>query len=262
MSASKIQRGWHFVGHSGDKTGGTAIGSRNLTTGLVDDLTTNLTAKLSTNGATNGTKKADAVGVEIRATDGLSALTFRAVVFTGVAGAVCFLTTGFASHFAVGTIGCGLLLALWGAPFRLLQRLAPLGTLGFFGWAVFLWGKGTPGIVALTQFACGIMGMQWLAMEDESSAKRGLVISGMIVLAVAAMSVNLAMVAVGQGEVVKRLASWAGLLGIPTLMASWYGMNFAHMPELAGRYSYFTFVGITVVVVGITYILLKKVKWL
>jgi len=45
-------------------------------------------------------------------------------------------------------------------------------------------------------------------------------------------------------------------------MASWYGMNFAHMPELAGRYSYFTFVGITVVVVGITYILLKKVKWL
>jgi len=78
----------------------------------------------------------------------------------------------------------------------------------------------------------------------------------------AAMSVNLAMVAVGQGEVVKRLASWAGLLGIPTLMASWYGMNFAHMPELAGRYSYFTFVGITVVVVGITYILLKKVKWL
>ncbi|OIP24719.1 hypothetical protein AUK22_08685 [bacterium CG2_30_54_10] len=186
MSASKIQRGWHFVGHSGDKTGGTAIGSRNLTTGLVDDLTTNLTAKLST----NGTKKADAVGVEIRATDGLSALTFRAVVFTGVAGAVCFLTTGFASHFAVGTIGCGLLLALWGAPFRLLQRLAPLGTLGFFGWAVFLWGKGTPGIVALTQFACGIMGMQWLAMEDESSAKRGLVISGMIVLAVAAMSVN------------------------------------------------------------------------
>ena len=41
------------------------------------------------------------------------------------------------------------------------------------------------------------------------------------------------MVTVGQGEVVKRLAGWAALLAAPTLIASWYGMNFRHMPELA-----------------------------
>jgi magnesium transporter len=78
----------------------------------------------------------------------------------------------------------------------------------------------------------------------------------------AAMSVNLAMVTVGQGEVVKRLAGWAGLLGIPTLMASWYGMNFEHMPELPGRFSYWIFIGVTLAVVGVMYAVLKRFKWL
>ncbi len=78
----------------------------------------------------------------------------------------------------------------------------------------------------------------------------------------AAMSVNLAMVTVGQGEVVKRLAGWAGLLGIPTLMASWYGMNFKHMPELPGEYSYYAFFGLTLCVVGVTFAILRKAKWL
>ncbi len=78
----------------------------------------------------------------------------------------------------------------------------------------------------------------------------------------AAMSVSLAMVTVGQGEVVKRLAGWAGLLGVPTLMASWYGMNFDHMPELPGVYSYWIFTGVTVAVIGVVYVILKRAKWL
>ncbi len=78
----------------------------------------------------------------------------------------------------------------------------------------------------------------------------------------AAMSVNLAMVSVGQGEVVKRLAGWAGLLAAPTLIASWYGMNFEHMPELPGRFSYAIVAGITVVVCIALYRVLKRAKWL
>ena len=78
----------------------------------------------------------------------------------------------------------------------------------------------------------------------------------------AAMSVNLAMVSVGQGEVVKRLAGWAALLAAPTLIASWYGMNFKHMPELAGRYSYFIMIGITATVCVGLYRVLKRAKWL
>jgi magnesium transporter len=78
----------------------------------------------------------------------------------------------------------------------------------------------------------------------------------------AAMSVNLALVTVQQGEIVKRLAGWAGLLAAPTLIASWYGMNFEHMPELAGRYSYPVMIGFTIAVCIGLYALLRRAKWL
>jgi magnesium transporter len=78
----------------------------------------------------------------------------------------------------------------------------------------------------------------------------------------AAMSVNLSLVTIAQGEVVKRLAGWAALLAAPTLIASWYGMNFVHMPELAGKYSYAVLVGVVVVVCAALFAYLKKVRWL
>ena len=78
----------------------------------------------------------------------------------------------------------------------------------------------------------------------------------------AAMSVNLSLVTISQGEVVKKLAGWAALLAAPTLIASWYGMNFVHMPELAGRWSYAILVGVVAVVCLALYRYLKKVRWL
>jgi magnesium transporter len=78
----------------------------------------------------------------------------------------------------------------------------------------------------------------------------------------AAMSVNLSLVTIQQGETVKKLAGWAALLAAPTLIASWYGMNFEHMPELAGKYSYAALIGTVVVVCAVLYRYLKKVKWL
>lgn len=78
----------------------------------------------------------------------------------------------------------------------------------------------------------------------------------------AALSVNLSMVSLNQGEVVKRLAGWAALLAVPTLVASWYGMNFAHMPELGGRYSYFVMLGVTAAGMAGVFALLKRAKWL
>jgi len=78
----------------------------------------------------------------------------------------------------------------------------------------------------------------------------------------AAMSVNLALVTVAQGEIVKRLAGWAALLAAPTLLTSWYGMNFEHMPELAGRYSYWIVIGLTIVLVAALYATLRRAKWL
>jgi magnesium transporter len=47
-----------------------------------------------------------------------------------------------------------------------------------------------------------------------------------------AIQVALAMVATGQGEITRRLAAYAALVAVPTMIAGIYGMNFQHMPEL------------------------------
>ena len=78
----------------------------------------------------------------------------------------------------------------------------------------------------------------------------------------AAMSVNLSLVTIRQGEIVKRLAGWASLLAAPTLIASWYGMNFVHMPELAGEHSYWILIGVTVVICIVLFGFLRRAKWL
>ncbi|MGY0498277.1 magnesium and cobalt transport protein CorA [Nocardia sp. FBN12] len=41
-----------------------------------------------------------------------------------------------------------------------------------------------------------------------------------------------------QGEEVKKISSWAAILFTPTLVASTYGMNFDHMPELHWMWGY------------------------
>ena len=78
----------------------------------------------------------------------------------------------------------------------------------------------------------------------------------------AAMSVNLSLVTVAQGEIVKRLAGWAALLAAPTLLTSWYGMNFHHMPELDGPNSYWIMIGVTLATCIGLYFALRKAKWL
>jgi magnesium transporter len=60
----------------------------------------------------------------------------------------------------------------------------------------------------------------------------------------------------------KRLAAYAALLAIPTMIAGIYGMNFEHMPELKWRFGYeFSLLfmgGIDVLL----YFQFKKIKWL
>lgn len=78
----------------------------------------------------------------------------------------------------------------------------------------------------------------------------------------AALSVNLSLVTVAQGEVVKRLAGWAALLAAPTLMTSWYGMNFHSMPELDKPWGYPAMIALTVMICGGLYLVLRRAKWL
>jgi magnesium transporter len=77
-----------------------------------------------------------------------------------------------------------------------------------------------------------------------------------------AISVNLSMVTLQENETMKRLAAYAALLAVPTMIAGIYGMNFEHMPELKWRYGY----GISLLFMGAIdvylYFRFKKAKWL
>jgi magnesium transporter len=53
-----------------------------------------------------------------------------------------------------------------------------------------------------------------------------------------ALQVNLAMITIGESEVTKRLAAYAALVAVPTMIAGIYGMNFEHMPELNWAFGY------------------------
>jgi magnesium transporter len=52
------------------------------------------------------------------------------------------------------------------------------------------------------------------------------------------LQANLSLVSVNQNEVVKRISAIAGIVAVPTFIASVYGMNFEHMPELDWRFGY------------------------
>jgi Mg2+ and Co2+ transporter CorA len=78
----------------------------------------------------------------------------------------------------------------------------------------------------------------------------------------AAISVNLSLVSFGQNEVMKKLAGWAAMLAAPTLLTSWYGMNFQHMPELGRPWAYPAIIVVMACIVGGIYIGLKRARWL
>ena len=77
-----------------------------------------------------------------------------------------------------------------------------------------------------------------------------------------AIQVNLALVTVGQNEVVKRLAGWGAILAIPTVVFSMYGMNFHFMPELSQRWGYPAVLAFTAAACGFLYWRLRKTDWI
>jgi magnesium transporter len=79
---------------------------------------------------------------------------------------------------------------------------------------------------------------------------------------VAAMQVHLTFETVRQNEVVKRLAGWGAILAIPTMVFSWYGMNFKYMPELEWKFSYPVVISVIVLNCVMLYLRLKRKGWL
>lgn len=77
-----------------------------------------------------------------------------------------------------------------------------------------------------------------------------------------ALSVNLSLIAIGDNETTKRLASCAALVAVPTLVAGVYGMNFDYMPELKWAYGYPLAIAIMVVVDTYLFYRFRRAGWL
>jgi len=77
-----------------------------------------------------------------------------------------------------------------------------------------------------------------------------------------AIQVALAMVATGQGEITRRLAAYAALVAVPTMIAGIYGMNFKHMPELRWELGYPVAVGLMVVIDVFLFTRFRKAGWI
>ncbi len=77
-----------------------------------------------------------------------------------------------------------------------------------------------------------------------------------------AIQVNLGMIAIGENEVTKRLAAYAALVAVPTMVAGVYGMNFKHMPELEWQFGYPFAVSLMVGIDAWLFSRFRKAGWL
>jgi len=76
------------------------------------------------------------------------------------------------------------------------------------------------------------------------------------------IQVAIAMVNMGHGEVTKRLAAYAALVAVPTMIAGVYGMNFEHMPELKWIFGYPLSIALMALIDGFLFVRFRKAGWL
>lgn len=77
-----------------------------------------------------------------------------------------------------------------------------------------------------------------------------------------AISVNLSLITLQENEVTKRLAAYAALVAVPTLIAGVYGMNFTDMPELKMSYGYPGALASMLIIDLYLVYRFKKAKWM
>lgn len=87
-------------------------------------------------------------------------------------------------------------------------------------------------------------------------------IDGRREMVVTAIQVNLGMISLAEGEVTKRLGSFAALFAVPTMIAGIYGMNFQSIPELSWKYGYHTCLAVMLGVDVLLWWRFRKAGWL
>ena len=91
-------------------------------------------------------------------------------------------------------------------------------------------------------------------VDEQVSAQRELLNS--------VLQANLALVSVNQNETVKRISAIAGVIAVPTFIASVYGMNFDNMPELHWHLGYAYALALMALCVVALVTFFRRIDWL
>jgi len=76
------------------------------------------------------------------------------------------------------------------------------------------------------------------------------------------LSAYLSQVSVRQNEDIRKISAWAAIAVVPTMVASVYGMNFRHMPELGWTFGYPAVIAAMVGFCVVLYRVFKRSGWL
>ena len=77
-----------------------------------------------------------------------------------------------------------------------------------------------------------------------------------------AITVNLSLITLQESETTKRLAAYAALVAVPTMIVGVYGMNFDYMPELRSPYGYPATLAVIAAIDAYLFHRFRKAKWL
>jgi magnesium transporter len=77
-----------------------------------------------------------------------------------------------------------------------------------------------------------------------------------------AVQASLSLISLQENEFTKRLAAYAALIAVPTLIAGVYGMNFEHMPELKWVFGYPLALGMMVGIDVYIFYRFRKAGWI
>jgi magnesium transporter len=77
-----------------------------------------------------------------------------------------------------------------------------------------------------------------------------------------AITVNLSLITLQESETTKRLAAYAALVAVPTMIVGVYGMNFDYMPELRSPYGYPATLAVIAAIDAYLFYRFRKAKWL
>jgi len=91
-------------------------------------------------------------------------------------------------------------------------------------------------------------------VDEQVSSQRELLTS--------VLEANLALVSVNQNEVVKKISAIAGIIAVPTFIASVYGMNFDNMPELHWHLGYLLALALMAVCVVGLVAFFRRIDWI